>query len=78
MKGYAMRTLLAMLTLCASGCVAATPAPVKPLPVSGLAICDETRDARAKVASDIGRTSDEALAVSAGTLVVLIDAGCAG
>jgi hypothetical protein len=76
-KGCAMRIFLVVSMLCASGCVTATPEPVKPLPVSGLAICDETRDARAKVASDIGRTSDDALAVSAGTLVVLIDAGCA-
>lgn len=76
-KGCAMRTLLAVLMLCGAGCVPVTPAPVKPPPVSGLALCDETRDARAKVASDIGRTSDDALAVSAGTLVVLIDAGCA-
>lgn len=62
--------------LCGTGCVTAIPEPVK-LPVSGLAICDETRDARNTVASDIGRTTDDALALSAGALVVIIDAGCA-
>lgn len=58
-----------------AGCVRESPEPAKPPPTEGL--CIGTRDARDKVASDIGRTTDDALAVSAANLVVLIDAGCA-
>lgn len=50
------------------------PPPPPPPPE---ALCIGTRDARNQVASDIGRTTDDALAVSAANLVVLIDAGCA-
>jgi hypothetical protein len=64
-----------MLTMLVAGCVSDRPEPAKP--PSENPICIGTRDARDKVASDVGRTADDALAVSAGNLVVLIDAGCA-
>jgi hypothetical protein len=75
-----------LLTLWLSGCVTATPTPVEPPPVSGKVICEETQAQRTKVASDIGKISDGlmqadpavgALVVSAGTLVIQVDAGCA-
>jgi hypothetical protein len=61
--------LLMLMTL-ASGCATA-------LPTGGDALCDATRAQRAAVARDVAATSDDALAVSAAGLVVLIDAGCA-
>jgi hypothetical protein len=60
-----------------SACVSATPIKTEPAPISGQAICDGTREARADVARDVVATTDDKLAVSAGTLVVLVDAGCA-
>ena len=65
-----------MLTTLVAGCVSEIPAPADPPPPPE-ALCIGTRDARNQVASDIGRTTDDALAVSAANLVVLIDAGCA-
>jgi hypothetical protein len=63
----------------ASACASAIPTPTKPPPppVDGQAICYETRKARADVARDVAVTTDDKLAVSAGTLVLLVDAGCA-
>lgn len=65
-----------MLTMLVAGCGAEIPPPADPPPPPE-ALCIGTRDARNQVASDIGRTTDDALAVSAANLVVLIDAGCA-
>lgn len=61
----------------ATACVSATPTKTEPPPIDGQAICDETRKARADVARDVVATTDDKLAVSAGTLVLLVDAGCA-
>lgn len=58
-------------------CVPATQVETKPQPVDGQEICDGTRETRAKVVEDLLASSDDALASSAGKLVVLIDAGCA-
>lgn len=66
-----------MLTMLSAGCVSESQEPADPPPPPAEALCIGTRDARDQVASDIGRTTDDALAVSAANLVVLIDAGCA-
>ena len=72
-----MRQRLLMLTMLVAGCGGEIPAPADPPPPPPEALCIGTRDARNQVASDIGRTTDDALAVSAANLVVLLDAGCA-
>lgn len=65
-----------MLTMLSAGCGTESPAPAEPPPPTE-ALCIGTRDARDQVATDVTRTTDDALAVSATNLVVLIDAGCA-
>lgn len=62
--------LMTILVLFVTSCAAVTPAPSDPL-------CAGTRAQRAKVAADVAATADDRLALSAGGLVVLIDAGCA-
>ncbi len=68
-----------ILPLFVAGCLAATPTPTEPPPTTSAVqvVCDETRETRNKVASDVARTLDDALAVSAAQLVILIDAACA-
>ncbi len=67
-----------ILPLFVAGCLAATPTPTEPPTTSAVqVVCDETRETRNKVASDVARTLDDALAVSAAQLVILIDAACA-
>lgn len=72
-----MLTRLLLLTLllpCVSGCEREIPVHVDP-PENPL--CPGTRAARAEVAADVAVTPDDNLALSAGRLVEVIDAGCA-
>ena len=69
--------MILILTTSVSGCVTDPQPPAEPPPVSGDELCIGTREARADVARDVAKTEDDDLAVSAGTLVILIDEGCA-
>ena len=62
-----------------SGCVLATLGPDEPpLPVSGLALCEESRKDRDALWSDLLNTEDVEVLGSGTRLLAKLDAGCNG
>lgn len=58
------------------GCAPVTPPPNEAPPISGIAICEETRAARADLSAALADTQDERVLMSGALLIRLVDAAC--
>lgn len=69
-----------MIPLCfASGCVTAIQEPVEPPPpISGIALCEESRKERNDLWADLLNTEDVEVLASGTRLLAKLDAGCNG
>jgi hypothetical protein len=67
-----------MTVLCVTGCVAATPEPSEPPPISGAVICIETQAERTSHAAALERDGGPDSIRTGVALIKKLDAGCAG